>query len=292
VQCKGSTDLKHNTEGFLDQTLVRYRGALDIIRNLGVQIPQQSRLLTYEKRWAAILQQPNELLLLPEADATQIMFEFREMDEISFIAESLPSYLNSEEMDRLQLIAGGNQNPDEDKDTKARDTQFELFLRAAFIRAGANVILGSPDLMVTFNDVEFPLEAKRPSSERAFDARLREGANQIHRLNRFGVVALSVDQIIRPRGGFLLLKSTGDLAPGATDLLRDFMRKNIRVMEKRVRGKRVAATLLVVRLPGRTEDRNLTLLGTVFMPQAAVRPGEPEYSIYEAIERLAKKMDV
>jgi hypothetical protein len=28
------------------------------------------------------------------------------------------------------------------------------------------------------------------------------------------------------------------------------------------------------------------------MPQAAVRPGEPEYSIYEAIERLAKKMDV
>jgi len=284
--------MKYDTGGFLDQTLARYRGAMKIIGELGIKIPQQSRLLRYEKRWAAILRQPGELLRLPETDATQIMFEFREMDELSVIAESLPSSLNSQEVDRLQLIVGGNLNPDEDQDTRARNAQFELFLRAAFVRAGADVTLGSPDLMVRFNDVEFPVEAKRPGSEGAFEDRLHEGANQIHKLNRFGVVALSVDQIIRPKGGFLLLKSTSDLAPAATAHMRDFMRKKLRVMARRIRGKRVAATLLVVRLPGRTEDQNLTLLGTVFMPQAAARPGKPEYLIYEAIERLATRMDV
>lgn len=281
--------MQRDETGSFDDVLAKYRCTLDRMRAFGVRIPESSRLRSYEKRTALLLLQRGDLLTVPAEVADQLLFDYREMDELNAIIESFPKGPSTPELARLQLLAGGLDTPDSAESTKARDTQFELFLRAVFRGAGATVVMGSPDLEVSLGDVRFPVEAKRPASFRRFDDRLRSAMSQLEQLGRPGVAALSLDQVIRPRDTFLSVKDHASLAEAVKGLVDQFVEQNLGGILRRIQGKRVAALLFVLRMPARARDSQLTLLGTYLLPVAVVPPGRPGSEVVTTMERLSEQ---
>jgi hypothetical protein len=209
------------------------------------------------------------------------------MDELILIIESFTDNPTSTELERLRLLPGGTENPDDESSAKARDAQFELFLRAMFKQANIGIEMGSPDLLVSDGQVTFPIEAKRPGSSRRFDDLLRKAINQLQRQESYGVIAISLDHVIRPRGGYLVVGDHTYLAPAVAELVADYIRANLRRIGKRLRGKsKVSALLLILRIPARVSDTNLTLLGTNIHTEPLSAPGLADYEVVQALLKI------
>ncbi len=207
------------------------------------------------------------------------------MDELIFIIESFADNPTSAELERLRMLPGGTENPDHESSGKARDAQFELFLRAMFIQSDIGIEMGSPDLLVSYEQVTFPIEAKRPGSPRRFDDRLRKAINQLERQESCGVVAISLDHVIRPRGGYLIVREQTNIAEAVLGLVDIYLMENLRRIASRLQGKsKVAAMLFILRVPARVQDTNLTLLGSNIH---TVPVSEPSQSGYEVVEALS-----
>ena len=254
-----------NEHSNLDDLLLRYQQSLARLKELGVRVPASSRLLEYEKRFSALLAQTANSLLVPVNEEAEMLFCFREMDEINLIVNSFHEEPTAQEMNRLRLLSSGSQNPHKEGMARTRDAQFELCLRAEFAKAGATIEMGEPDLRVSFAGQAFPLEAKRPASHRRFEDRLREAVGQLDRLQEDGVAALSLDRVIVGSGGYWSLEKASELNAASFYLLKDYVDSNFGTLLKRVRGRKLAAVMLVLRQPFRARDTKTALLGTAFL---------------------------
>jgi hypothetical protein len=281
---------RHDEYGAFDQTLQRYRAALAKLETLGVKVASNSRLRNYERRLAGLPPNPREPIPLELAD--QLLFDLREIDEIVLIAGSFEVAPTDLEFDRLRLIAGGTDDPDKEVSARARDAQFELYLRTALRRGGGEVVLGRPDLLLTLERGSVPIEAKRPTSLARFDDRLREAVGQLQSHGLPGVAALSLDHVIRPRGGVLAVPTAGALGLAVGRLVDDFMTENLRKMVNRIRGKRLAGLMLVFRTPARALDTNLSLIGTRFHMDGAVDPEGAHGWIIEDVAAIVGRSEV
>lgn len=281
--------MRHDEEGSFDETLTKYKHALEKFASFGIRISGASRLCGYQRRIEAFLKQPGDLLKVSVADRDKILFDFREMDELILIMESFTDNPTSTELERLRLLPGGTENPDDESSAKAREAQFELFLRAMFAQAKIGIEMGSPDLLLSDGQITFPIEAKRPSSSRRFDDRLREAIKQLQHQERCGVIAISLDRIIRPRGGYLVVRDHTYLAPAAAQLVSNYIKVNLRRMAKRVRKKsKVSVLLFTFRTPARVSDTNLTLLGSSIHTEPLSEPGLPNYEVLQALLKILR----
>lgn len=279
--------MRHDEAGSFDETLTKYKHALEKLASFGIRISGASRLRGYQRRIEAFLKQPGDLLLVSAGNRDKILFDFREMDELILIIESFTDNLTSTELERLRLLPGGTENPDDESSAKARDAQFELFLRAMFVQANIGIEMGSPDLLVSDAQVTFPIEAKRPGSSRRFDDLLRKAINQLQRQESYGVIAISLDHVIRPRGGYLVVRDHTYLAPAVAELVADYIRANLRRIGKRLRGKsKVSALLFILRIPARISGTNLTLLGSNIHTEPLSEPGLPDYEVVQALLKI------
>lgn len=279
--------MRHDEAGSFDETLTKYKHALEKLASFGIRISGASRLRGYQRRIEAFLKQPGDLLLVSAANRDKILFDFREMDELILITESFTDNPTSTELERLRLLPGGTENPDDESSAKARDAQFELFLRAMFVQANIGIEMGSPDLLVSDGQVTFPIEAKRPGSSRRFDDLLRKAINQLQRQESYGVIAISLDHVIRPRGGYLVVRDHTYLAPAVAELVADYIRANLRRIGKRLRGKsKVSALLFILRIPARVSGTNLTLLGSNIHTEPLSEPGLPDYEVVQALLKI------
>jgi hypothetical protein len=241
---------------------------------------------------ASTLSQQGQQLVLKGQQADQILFDSREMDEISLIVESLQTNPTATELAKLQVIVGGSENPDSDETTKARDTQFELFLYAAFRKAGAIAQLEEPDLIVSSENIIFPVAAKRPTSRERLDDRLRRAVSQLERSDQLGVAALSLDQVIRPREQILSVTDRNSLGPSVQLEMHKFLSSNFRTIIKRVRNKPLAALLFVLRSPARAQDTNLSLLGSSLNLAPIVDSGQPGAEVVTVLQKLLLRFDL
>lgn len=199
---------EYNT--FADQ-LRRYETALDRLIALDLRIAQSSRLNAYLRRLRQVTNDPSPYVDLALAD--QLTFDLREIDELIEIVEAVPQAPTPAELDRLRLVQKGHENPDEPTADKARDAQYELYLRAVFGKGGLQVEFREPDLVVAVAGREVHIAAKRPTSLARFDDRFRDAIDQIERCPPPGVVAISLDRVIRPRKGLLAVPSMAALQP-------------------------------------------------------------------------------
>ena len=285
--------MRHDEEGSFDETLTKYKRALEKLVSFGIRISGASRLRGYQRRIETFLKQPGDLLLVSEENRDKILFDFREMDELIHIIESFTGNPSSAELERLRLLPGGTENPDDESSAKARDAQFELFLRAMFAQANIAIEMGSPDLLVSDGQITFPIEAKRPSSSRRFDDRLREAIKQLQHQERCGVIAISLDRVIRPRGGHLVVRDHTYLAPAAAVLVRNYVKANLRRIAKRVRKKsKVSALLFAFRTPARVSDTNLTLLGSNIDTVPISEPDQPGYEVVQALLKILGRVRI
>jgi len=285
--------MRHDEAGSFDETLTKYKHALEKLASFGIRISGASRLRGYQRRIETFLKQPGDLLSVSAADSDKILFDFREMDELILIIESFTDEPTSTELERLRLLPGGTENPDDESSAKARDAQFELFLRAMFVQANIGIEMGSPDLLVSDGQVTFPIEAKRPGSSRRFDDLLRKAINQLQHQERCGVIAISLDHVIRPRGGYLVVRNQIYLATAVSELVADYLRTNLRRIIKRLRGKsKVSALLFILRIPARESDTNLTLLGSNIHTVPVSEPGQLGYEVVQTLLKLQEGVHI
>jgi hypothetical protein len=285
--------MRHDEEGSFDETLTKYKHALEKLASFGIRISGASRLRGYQRRIETFLKQPGDLLSVSAIDSDKILFDFREMDELILIIESFTDNPTSTELDRLRLLPGGTENPDDESTTKARDAQFELFLRAMFAQAKIGIEMGSPDLLLSDGQITFPIEAKRPGSSRRFDDRLREAIKQLQHQERCGVIAISLDLVIRPRGRYLVVRDHTYLAPAVSKLVTDYLRVNLRRIVKRLRKKsKVSALLFILRIPARLSDTNLTLLGSNIDTEPISGPDQPGYEVVQALWKILRRVHI
>jgi len=285
--------MKYDEVGSFDETLTKYKHALEKLASFGIRISKSPRLRTYQKRIETILKQPGDLLLMSLADSDKILFDFREMDELIFIIESFTNEPTSTELERLRLLPGGTENPDDEISAKARNAQFELFLRAMFIQAKVGIEMGSPDLLLSDGQVTFPIEAKRPGSSRRFDDRLRDAINQLQCQKSWGVVAISLDHVIRPRGGYLVVRKHKYLAGAVLRLVNSYLKANLRNIGKRLLGKsNVSALLFTLRIPAKVLDTNLTLLGSNVHTVPVSEADQPGYEVVKALLQILKGVHI
>jgi hypothetical protein len=191
-----------------------------------------------------------------------LAFDLREIDELNEILGYLPTPIDSNTLDLLKKISGGSDHPDDESAAAAREHQYELYLGTVLRRAGVTARHGAPDLAATWRSKTFFIEAKRPSSISRVDDRLRKAVHQIRRLPSPGIIALSLDQVLRPAHGILGVRGPDDLAPAVELLIQQFEFEHAHVLRKRLANEPVAALLMTARIPGRLESTGHTALGS------------------------------
>jgi hypothetical protein len=253
-----------------ESLLSRYRAALSRLAKYSVRIPDQSRLRAYELRLQQAIDDPRPAVELEIV--LKAAFDLREIDEIIEIVGYLPASLDEATFSLLNKLVRGTEHPDDEIGTAAREAQYELYLGTVLRRANIPAKHGAPDLAASWQNEQFFIEAKRPSSTARFDDRLRSAVHQIRKLPRPGIIAMSLDQVLRPPNGLIAVESFDDLAPAVASLVEDFVFDNAQIWQRRLTGEPVAAVLLTARLPGRLTVTGHLSLGTNLRVEPILMP--------------------
>ena len=254
----------------------------------GVRIPQQARLWSHEKRVKAALEADP-----PETSAqfiNQLSFDLREVDEIIEIISSFSPTPNREELAKLQAIAKGTEHPDAETNTTARNTQYELYLFSIFNKAGIRTRIGEPDLLMQAGGQEYPVAAKRPYSENGFDRLLHKAVRQLVSFSNPGIVAISLDQVARPRRHNLRVACIEELNTVTQDCLDLFTFEHHSQITNRVRDRNVAGVFYTMKIPG-----FITSTGTICLTSHAhfecfLPKDHPAYEVVHMFAALIDRM--
>mgnify|MGYP006279403953 FL=1 len=256
--------------GNLDRFLERYRCALEAFSSWGVRIPPDCRLKRYESRWARYLDGTEGPIEMAIEDSMAMSFDLREVDELITIAESFDRAPDPTELERLRRLPGGSERPEDESTSRARDAQYELYLRALLVQIDPYTVMSSPDLWLRTR--RWNVEAKRPTTDKAVDTRLRKAIKQIEQSKKDGFVALSLDDVIRPRGGLLLTPTRAALPQLADDALTRFQQRELRTFFQRLREKHhVLGVILTFRVAAQALDTGMFLVHL----QSTVLPASP-----------------
>lgn len=188
-----------------DDLLSEYEHALSKLRHLGSVINPSSRLIEYKKELIQFIKRDP-----PAAESGKCYLfshALREISEIIDISKVLNSNLNREEQRMVKEIPSGNWLSEDDKNTMARDLQYELWLKYLFITNDIRCEVQEPDLNIRWKGLRFPLAAKRPKNKDSLEGLLRKGLIQLNNYSSGGLIALSLDLLIRDDHVFPILES-------------------------------------------------------------------------------------
>jgi hypothetical protein len=129
----------------------------------------------------------------PWSSSLQALVECRMFIEI---IEQLCDDLD--ERDLRDLISGALHAADDSSKTRGRDRQFELFVGALCCRAGLEVSLAEPDLLVSLKSGPIALAAKRLRSRNKIHKNIKKAADQIAGVGVRGFVVIDVSSILDP----------------------------------------------------------------------------------------------
>lgn len=229
------------------EIVARLESAIERVEAWGVPVPENSRFRAYLTRLRPLASDSE--VQITQSHLHQLQFDLREIDEFAVIVESFPRGIGEEAENRLRVMLTGAEHPDEESQSAARDTQWELYLRALFRRAQIPAALGNPDVITKVRKREVPVEAKRPKSEARLDDRLRKGVSQLEASGSPGVVALSLDHAIRDGRGVLVGTSLADVESEVQRLVADMISRNLRQIVNRVRDRPVLGLIFHARVP-------------------------------------------
>lgn len=245
--------------------------------------------MKYTKRLRTALE--NETSEASSQVINQMLFDLREIDEIIEITLSFDSTPNSEEFKRLQLIAKGSDHPDSEPNSKARDAQYELYLRSLLTKAGIVTQQQRPDLFIQSGQYSYPVEAKRPKSEKAVDGLLREAVRQLSRYKHPGIVALSLDQIARPKGQYVRVISLDELNSVTQDCLDLFKFEQSSKIATRLRGRNVAGVFYTMKIPGFVTSLHAACLTVHAHFDCFLTENDPHFEIVSTFEGVLNSMN-
>jgi len=99
------------------------------------------------------------------------------------------------------MIARSDMNPKSAISSAGRNLLWELDLYRRVRMRGGNIRIAEPDLVMTLgkNKAEYSIACKKIYSEKAIQGALRDGANQIRRQGRPGIIAINLDALAARR---------------------------------------------------------------------------------------------
>ena len=144
-------------------------------------------------------------------DLDRKLYVLREVHELMWIAKGFQKHLPIGAKVKLETVVGGRDFAALDKNTIARDTQFELRIAAYFCRNGYEVDLSTnTDIIASSKRESFYVECKRVASSKRVNKNLDKAAKQLsERLPKprflakkaYGIIALEVSAVAYPNGG-------------------------------------------------------------------------------------------
>jgi hypothetical protein len=184
------------------QLAERGQRALRRIDEWGVKVPANSRLQRAIEIVGRKLDEPLPAAdVVPEAAKTILDFHFI----IHAQAERPPDAV----VQRLTAALSGGDVAETDADKRPRDTQFELEVWATLRIGGVDVWFEEPDLVFRADDELIGIAVKRIWSLEQAHKRLSDGAAQIERSKRQGLIATNVQQYLTGVGAELELAAKG-----------------------------------------------------------------------------------
>jgi hypothetical protein len=142
----------------------------------------QTRIQRY-KRFLDYFKKNNDFIVKNDEDIKileELLFTLREVHELMWIKKGV-DVTEPKGIDHLlKIIAGGNSFAKDDKNTTARNYQFELRIASYFLQNGYKVDLSSlTDVIAKSGNTSFYLECKRLHSEKKVSTRIKEASNQL-----------------------------------------------------------------------------------------------------------------
>lgn len=150
----------------------------------------------------------------------------RDLIEVSFIVETLSKSSSEQLQLELAKVLGGARLPSSDKRTEARNLQFQLYLTAWLVRSGFDASLEEPDIIFSHKGTRYGIAAKRLSSPRQVEKRVREAVHQLKNQHLQGFVALSLERLLGAQDFRVVAKNIQGLDDAAKGLLRQILRKH------------------------------------------------------------------
>jgi len=181
-------------DGDPQQHLRRIEAMEQKLRVSGIRIPPGSRLDMYREGIRAMAA-PKTAKRYPSPRAT--LHTLTEIRELALILRELPRDPEVQGWrDKVAAILGGNVFSSADRtDSSSRDTQFELYLAAAFRTAGFEVALEEPDVTFPMEGHTIGIAAKRLKSEKKLEQRIREASKQIAGSAYPGIIAIDISYL-------------------------------------------------------------------------------------------------
>lgn len=268
-QIAPSVNELHSFEASLD----RFRGALASLERRGIRISLSSRFHGYSSLIQQLLDDPRPAV---EFDlAYRASFALREMDELSEIVENLPVSLDAATRRLLNAIHAGDATPDSETGSSAREAQFELYLGTLVRRAGFDAEHGKPDLTIWDGEVRYSLEAKRPGSRARLDDRIRAGEHQLRKAAGHRLLAISMDEVVRPTHGILDVPRPELLDAAIKNLLDGEVTSQLPMLRSRLQKSDIVAVLFTARVPALIKETGHSSLATGLHLEILDSPSSP-----------------
>jgi len=194
----------HSFEVTLSQYETAIARAIARLQDWGLQLSPTSRIASYRDLLRESVKR--DLPYAPTRELEKLSFVLLEIFEIIEVVEAIETP-STRELRRLALLVKGGIHPDDETSSPGRDAQYELWLHAFLRKKGLPCLLGDPDLRLRWQGTTIPLEAKRPGSLKSLDDRYRKALHQLDPYPQGGIVALSLDLLLRPRGKVLYAES-------------------------------------------------------------------------------------
>jgi hypothetical protein len=156
----------------------------------------------------------------------RFLYVLREVEELTWISEGLRGRSISGLEGKLTKVVDGADFAALDRNTEARNIQFELRIASYFARAGYQIALGDlNDIVASRRLTTYHVECKRVASEKRLGQRIKQATDQLRgRIPRsrlssghYGLAAVDVTKVAYPHNGLVW----GVTADHTRDVVRD-----------------------------------------------------------------------
>ncbi len=212
---------------------------LDLFRRNGVKLHPTCDIVRLASNAVAL---SDSLFCDPLATCSDMeRFEVLQLRRIASAAMSLDGATVASKY--LRDLRNGSLDLFERKQSKAKDTLWELELRELFRSWSMNVEFGEPDLIVQFEDSRVGVSCKKIYSIENLEKVLSRAVKQIAVACDFGIVAMNLDDLVPARQS-LHARSTQEMADILASCNFEFLRTHERHFRRYLESGRAICALI------------------------------------------------
>jgi hypothetical protein len=100
-------------------------------------------------------------------------------------------------MVKIEVMLGGADKEEEDRNSIARDTQFELYVASTLMMGGIMVQFDEPDLRFHYGEELMGVAVKRLKSPKQLEKRVKAGVAQLEKSTKRGFIAVNLDMFLK-----------------------------------------------------------------------------------------------